>query len=322
MTFDVDLVAIDEEMLERLTEVAVADAEPGEVMPPVSGPDRWTPSHVGAFRAFHRDRRAGLCGPWREATFAVWVEGRVVGSARLASTGVSGVLEVGLWLARSARGRGIGTAVLPALVEAARHAGATTVVAETIATNQSAVAALRRNNFLLADEADSNGIHAQLALWTDRLVLRRWRPDDAASVRTLHEVALRQAGAFIEGPEGRQVDRDLDDVEDYYLGSGGEFLVGAIDGHVIAMGALLRLDEVRGQIRRMRVGLDFQRRGYGRAILRRLEERAVETKLRFLILDTSPTQVAAYALYRSEGYVEVGREERSGFQLIVMKKAL
>jgi hypothetical protein len=69
---------IDDEILERLLDVAVTEAEPIEVMPPVDGPGTWTEPRVAAFRAFHRARYGGLDGPHRTAMFAVVADGAVV----------------------------------------------------------------------------------------------------------------------------------------------------------------------------------------------------------------------------------------------------
>ena len=71
-------------------------------------------------RQYHRDCREGLDGPAGQATFAVLDDGHVVGSVRLALTADPRELETGMWLARSARGRGVGAQVLSAVAEIAR----------------------------------------------------------------------------------------------------------------------------------------------------------------------------------------------------------
>ncbi|MFD9219248.1 GNAT family N-acetyltransferase [Streptomyces sp. NPDC060064] len=160
----VELRHVDEEMLQGLLAVAVNEAAPSEVMPPVAGPPGWTPARQDAFRAWHRDRRPGLSGPLRESTFAILTDGHIVGSARLACRDSQEVLETGMWLARSARGRGIGTAALRALLNEAAGADARLVVAETTATNLGAIAALRRNDARLATDQHNGHVHAHLPL--------------------------------------------------------------------------------------------------------------------------------------------------------------
>jgi len=147
---------MDEEALEELLAVAVEDATPDEVMPPVAGPPGWTGHRREAFRDWHRSRFPGLAGPLREATFAVVQDGRVVGSARLAARESRGVLETGMWLGRSQRGRGIGTAALRLLLDEAAKASARTVVADTMAYNAAALGALHRVGATLTASRDSD----------------------------------------------------------------------------------------------------------------------------------------------------------------------
>ncbi|SOD64412.1 Protein N-acetyltransferase, RimJ/RimL family [Streptomyces zhaozhouensis] len=151
----VELRRIDEEGLATLLTVAVADAAPEEVMPPVTGPPGWTTERREAFLAWHRARRPGLGGSLGESTYAVLHDREVVGSARLARTDRRDVLETGLWLARAQRGRGIGTAALRALLREAARAGARAVVADTTTHNTAALTALRRNGAVLTTGTDA-----------------------------------------------------------------------------------------------------------------------------------------------------------------------
>jgi RimJ/RimL family protein N-acetyltransferase len=155
------LLSINDDVLERLLATAVTDADPAEVMAPVAGPAGWTAQRQDAFRAFHRARRGGLTGALHESTFAVAADGRIVGSARL-ELKEPGTLEAGLWLARSARGRGIGTAVLQALLEEAARAGAATVAAETTMTNTAAVNILRHSDGMFSADKGSGHVHAEI----------------------------------------------------------------------------------------------------------------------------------------------------------------
>ncbi|MFJ9716961.1 GNAT family N-acetyltransferase [Streptomyces sp. NPDC101213] len=159
----VKVLRVDGERLEELLAVAVEDAAPEEVMPPVVGPPGWTTERQEAFRDWHRARRSGLAGPLRESTFAITHDGRIVGSARLALRAGHDVLETGMWLGRSHRGRGIGTAALRLLLDEAARAGARAVVADTEAHNTAALGALRRNGATLVTSRETAGIHAELA---------------------------------------------------------------------------------------------------------------------------------------------------------------
>ncbi|MGY1752759.1 GNAT family N-acetyltransferase [Blastococcus sp. SYSU D01042] len=165
----VGLAPVTESRLARLVATALDGAAPDEVTPPVTPGERWTPERVEWLRAFHRDRRAGLDGPAREATWVVVVVGgegvegeRVVGSVRLRRTGEPAVLETGIWLARAARGRGIGRQALEQVLDRAREAGATAVRADTTSGNAAALSVLAALGFTTT--VDGERVRAELVL--------------------------------------------------------------------------------------------------------------------------------------------------------------
>ncbi|MCG3040101.1 GNAT family N-acetyltransferase [Streptomyces fenghuangensis] len=136
----VALRPLDEALLEDLAATAASDADPGEVMPPTEdgGGPGWTDARREAFVRFHRSRSLGPEPV--ETVYAVLVtepgpDGRpreaVAGAARLAPAPEPDTVEAGLWLGRSHRGRGVGTAVLALLRDEARAAGATRLLART-----------------------------------------------------------------------------------------------------------------------------------------------------------------------------------------------
>lgn len=138
------------------------------------------------------------------------------------------------------------------------------------------------------------------------LVLRRYQNADREAVWQLHNLALHDVGAH--GGQGGW-DDDLHSIRAVYLDAGGEFLVGLCAGTIVAMGALLGEGEGVAWIKRMRVHPDFQRRGFGRAVLRALIERARRDGYAKLKLDTTTLQTAAHGLYESEGFVQTGTRE-------------
>ncbi|MET7643272.1 GNAT family N-acetyltransferase [Streptomyces sp. NPDC005426] len=173
MTARVDLRQLDEEALQSLLTVAVGDAAPTEVMPPVAGPPGWTADRRAAFLAWHRARRTGLGGPLHESTYAIVHGGRIVGSARLARHDGPYVLETGMWLGRSSRGVGIGTLALREVLAEAANAGAHAVIAETTADNAGALAALRHNGAHLTAAPGSPHVHPR---WEPRQAQRGRMP--------------------------------------------------------------------------------------------------------------------------------------------------
>ncbi|GAA2428144.1 GNAT family N-acetyltransferase [Streptomyces macrosporus] len=140
----VTLRPLDEELLSALLATAVAEADPREVMPPTEedGPAGWTEPRREAFLRFHRSRSLGP--EPAEDVYAVVVaetgetgrvEETVAGAARLVPGPEPDTVEAGLWLGRSYRGRGVGTAVFARLVETARESGAARLFARTSTAN-------------------------------------------------------------------------------------------------------------------------------------------------------------------------------------------
>ena len=98
--------------------------------------------------------------------------------------------------------------------------------------------------------------------------------------------------------------------------------VSALDGRIVAMGAFRKTSADQAEVKRMRVHPDFQRRGFGQAIIDALEAKARDLGYKMIHLDTSVKQTAAQRFYAKNGYVETGREKRERFTLIFYKKRL
>ena len=160
----VELVAVDDDVLDQLVAVAVADAAAAEVTPPLTPGPAWTAERVDWLREFHRDRRSGLDGPRREATWAVVVDGAVAGAVRLRRTAEPGVADTGVWLARSTRGRGLAAPALAAVVATGRSLGLTELRAATTSGNVPALAVLRTAGFDVAEPDPEGRVAAHLGL--------------------------------------------------------------------------------------------------------------------------------------------------------------
>lgn len=158
------LVAVDDTVLAQLVEAATTDASADEVTPPLTAGPAWTPTRIAWLRDFHRDRRAGLDGPAREATWAVTVDGRVVASVRPQRTERPGMLETGVWLTRSSRGRGVGRAAMAVALREAAELGFTSVWARTTANNAGALTVLERLGFDLTRTDGGRAANALLVL--------------------------------------------------------------------------------------------------------------------------------------------------------------
>ncbi len=151
------------------------------------------------------------------------------------------------------------------------------------------------------------------------LEIRRYQAGDYDEVWDLHILGLQRVGAYLgDGPW----DNDLRHIEDAYLQNRGDFLIGTIDGRIVAMGAFRRTSDERAEIKRMRVYPDFQGQGYGQIILDELERRAKTAGYTILHLDTSVVQIAAQKLYLKNGYRETGREIRGVLECILFEKSI
>ncbi len=151
----------------------------------------------------------------------------------------------------------------------------------------------------------------------EMMIIRPYESTDSKAVWDLHNLALQGTGAHLgNGPW----DADLNNIPVVYEQNQGCFLVGALDGRIIAMGAVKRTDPNRAEIKRMRVHPDFHRRGLGANLLIALEAEAKRLGYQILHLDTTTLQPAAQRLYEKYGYSLVGTTQIGGLDTILYEK--
>jgi ribosomal protein S18 acetylase RimI-like enzyme len=151
------------------------------------------------------------------------------------------------------------------------------------------------------------------------LDIRPYLDADKDAVWRLHNEALAGTGAHAGNGAW---DSDLHEIPKYYIHAGGLFLVGVLEIRIVAMGAVKRLDSITGEIKRMRVSPDCQRRGYGSALLATLEQQGRNLGITRFVLDTTDIQVAAQGLYENHGYRETGTGKLGRFNVIYYEKIL
>lgn len=151
------------------------------------------------------------------------------------------------------------------------------------------------------------------------LLIRRYLETDHARVMELHVLGLEQ---FDAGSPRGSWDADLDDISRAYLSDGGEFLVGELDGEVVAMGGFRRKTDESAELKRLRVHPDHQGRGFGQAILTELERRARSLGYTSILLDTLPAMAPARSLYSKNGFVQTGTKKAGRFEAILYEKSL
>ncbi|WP_427117170.1 GNAT family N-acetyltransferase [Pseudarthrobacter scleromae] len=158
---EVSLVDVDEAVLDGLLALAKRDASPDEVAPPLGGPG-WNPERTAWFFGYHRAAAHGLDGLAGEKTWGIIADGSLAGSIRLrriasgtTAAGPAGAAaDTGIWLGRSFRSRGIGAAALRLVLDEARKAGLSRVIARTLAGNVGAQRILASAGAVLTHDDD------------------------------------------------------------------------------------------------------------------------------------------------------------------------
>lgn len=120
----------------------------------------------------------------------------------------------------------------------------------------------------------------------------------------------------------QQDEADLLAVEDVYLRNGGEFLSGFIGERLTAMRGFRRLSDRVAELRRMRIARDIQGQGCGTLLLHELEERAFQSGVRTLCLETARRRPLTLKFYRQHGYQETGQSVYGAVQTVQFSKAL
>ena len=87
-----------------------------------------------------------------------------------------------------------------------------------------------------------------------------------------------------------------------YVPPGGMLALARIDGQAAGCIALRRVDEARGEMKRLYVRPAFRSTGAGRALLEWLIARAREAGYREIVCDTMPVMDRALAMYDRYGF--------------------
>jgi GNAT superfamily N-acetyltransferase len=106
-------------------------------------------------------------------------------------------------------------------------------------------------------------------------------------------------------PEDFDLDRMLAAPPEELEPPHGAFLVARVDGRPVGCGAVRKLDEATGEVKRMWIDPNVRGHGVGRGLLVALEEVASDLGCQRVRLDTSSYLTEALALYQSCGYQEI-----------------
>ncbi len=107
-------------------------------------------------------------------------------------------------------------------------------------------------------------------------------------------------------PVREAVDHDLASIEVFQPPQGRLVVAVEDDGRAFGIGCLRRIGAETAEIKRMYVEPDHRRAGVGRGILAALIAAATEAGYKRVRLDSPDFMTAAHALYRSQGFVDIG----------------
>lgn len=120
----------------------------------------------------------------------------------------------------------------------------------------------------------------------------------------VHEAAFRASA--IEFDPDAAIDEELRNVTETYVDGDDTFLVGIVDGELVATGGYretARGDDVAvAEVGHLRVRPGVQRRGHARAMMDELERRATADGIERFVLETHEDLPAAQSLYETLGY--------------------
>ena len=84
----------------------------------------------------------------------------------------------------------------------------------------------------------------------------------------------------------------------------GIYYLVELESAIIGMGALRQIRKNIGEIKRMYIRPKYRGKGYGKALLNQLLQKAKEFGYHSIYLDSGPFMTAAHHLYRSVGFIE------------------
>jgi ribosomal protein S18 acetylase RimI-like enzyme len=156
------------------------------------------------------------------------------------------------------------------------------------------------------------------------ITIRPYQPSDQPQIRSLHD-RTPPAGSMYLGPQVWFP--DLDDIPGNFLAfwvatepaRAGERVVGMVgveapDDEVPPSVLGGRAGVVR--LQHMRVAPERQRQGVGRRLTETVVEWARDHSYKVVILETTPQQEAALALYTAMGFCEIGRSMVGRYELV------
>jgi putative acetyltransferase len=149
--------------------------------------------------------------------------------------------------------------------------------------------------------------------------VRSWQPEDRQAAADVIKNALAEYGL---GWEADGADRDVLEIEKYYLARGGEFWVVEDRGEIIGTSAYYpypHRGEKAVEIRKMYLQSKFRGQGLGTYLLRELERSILARGYDEIWIETASILTAAVKLYEANGYQPATGVETFRCDLIYVK---
>jgi GNAT superfamily N-acetyltransferase len=167
---------------------------------------------------------------------------------------------------------------------------------------------------------------ASLIPYDDRIHREQFFELNVEYFEYLRDAAIKNLGAtgFVKNPREyvKNIFPEFASINPYQ----GIIYLLMVDDKAVGMGALRKLEDGVGEIKRMFIRPEFHRKGYGKEMMVRLMDRARELGYSTLRLDTAYFLEAAVHIFKSAGFKERGKypgtESEGGSYYIYMEKKL
>ena len=138
--------------------------------------------------------------------------------------------------------------------------------------------------------------------------IREARNSDAENIKSVVFNVLKEYGL---APDPGSTDKDLDDIENYYLANGGYFGVIEQNNKIVATVGIYKLNEKTCELRKMYALPNQRGNGLGKKLMEFSLNKAKELGFNRMVLETASPLVEAIALYKKYGFTEYSPEHLS-----------
>ncbi len=160
-----------------------------------------------------------------------------------------------------------------------------------------------------------------VSLYFRDFLIRQWKPSDRHCASEIIHSVLAEYGLGWE-PDG--ADKDVLEVESFYLNKGGEFWVIEYQGEIVGTGAYYPIErgENAVEIRKMYLLPKARGFGLGKFLLQQLEAEISCRGFKQIWIETASVLSEAVKLYESNGYIPATGVETERCDRVYVKKLM